>query len=241
MRTKYDINKLYFRFDKDENIIQSFCKIIEESYENDLGLKGFKQNYLDVIYNNYAHPIIVMYENKVIAGAILYVQKVANGSKLPLEIDTKLDLKQEFSTNDMGENYSELSRIVVSPEFRDRRVSLEIIRFAVGKSHAFNCNYLYSTAYKSQTRNTRIILSRMGIIFKTMLNVKLPNTEIYGENEMFLSITNSKEIDTEKFIKDSLYKDLIQKILSMRKPDKEKEDFIHEIGKLEQSRVVGAR
>jgi hypothetical protein len=27
----------------------------------------------------------------------------------------------------------------------------------------------------------------------------------------------------------------------MRKPDKEKEDFIHEIGKLEQSRVVGAR
>ena len=203
----YSFDNLYSRLDKSSDLISQYCNLVERYYAQDLGLKKFKQYPHDIFFNNSAFPVIIMEKNKVIAGAILYKRSLKDQVKLPIEIDTGIDLEKIIEENklDCNKYFCEISRITVRPEYRDRRITQEILSLILAKAVKEQCEYMFATTLKHLARNFRIIYTKLGIDYK-LLETVIPPSPIYEGLDMRLTYANFKSYNFNKLLENCHFK-----------------------------------
>ncbi len=212
----YSLKSLNVRFDKSYHILKEYCEMVEKYYKEDLGLKHFKQNIHDIIFNNLANPVIILDKNKVIAGTILYKKRVDEQILLPLEHDTSINLSKVIKKNGLvcNDSLCEISRIIVRREYRDRRITNEILGLTIAKAVKEGCEYLFSTTLESYARNFRILSTRIGLDY-TILDEPIPSCPIYEGLDMKLTCANFKTFELQKLLSSCHFSDLISKMYNI--------------------------
>ena len=131
----YSFSDIYARLDKSFDVMEIYCKLVEHCYRNVLGLKSYKLNPYDIIFDNSASPIIIMSKKEIIE-AILYTRSLHELKQLPLEQSSGININNIIQENGLNttSNICEISKIAVQDKYRDRRITQEILGLILAKA-----------------------------------------------------------------------------------------------------------
>lgn len=197
----YKFSDLYTRLDKSIELIQQYCELVANCYQEDLHIKDFKLNAWDVFFDDCAHPVIIMSGKEVVGGSILYVRSVNDNQQLPLEKSTGVNLNQIIKSHNLPfrNNISEMSKTSVKAKYRDRRITQEITNIIVAKALKEGCEATFALPTSNQSRNISIICKKIGLEYITLYS-DMPEVPMYNGIKPHLTYANYINFDTSKLL-----------------------------------------
>lgn len=212
----YSFSNIYARLDKSHDVITKYCNLVEDCYRNVLGLKSYKLNPYDIIFDNSASPVIIMSNNKIIGGAVLYTRSINEFRTLPLEKSAKININDIIKQYKLKctSNICEISKIAVFDNYRDRRVTKEILGLAWAKAFKENCGLMFAITAKNKSRTFRIISQKVGIKYD-VIDEHIPKIPLYEDLDIELTYANFNKFDLQKLLTNLHFSKLISRMLDI--------------------------
>ncbi|MBT4922398.1 MAG: hypothetical protein HON23_05230 [Rickettsiales bacterium] len=206
----YKFSNLHTRLDKSVDLIHQFCALVDTCYQGDLNLHNFKMNPWDVIFDNSAHPVIIMSKQEVIGGSILYVRSLSDKQKLPLEQSSHMDLTQIIKDTGIiiNNNICEISKISVKPKYRDRRITQEVIGIIIAKAVRERCDSLFAITTPKTSRNVNIACNKLGVPYSTIYH-DIPDIPLYKGLTIDLTRADLTQLNLSKLTSNCHFSKLV--------------------------------
>ena len=180
-------NGLNYEFTKNLGLIQEYNIIAKTYYQKNLDIDISTEYNL---YDKNTHFLIVKKEERVIGGARLIITNDNIRTKLPME-EENFSLKHLFIKYPLSqENYGEVCRIVIVPDFRGKEILPHIFFNLVSLSKSLSCYYLFSITEITRATLYRRAGKQIGINIEIRSDIEVPYKEMYKKYKVLLLSCN---------------------------------------------------
>lgn len=163
----------------DKNFLNQYYQLRNEVFQNEKGWNS--RNWLENEFDRKGKIVIAINENKEVIGGLRIMSSTNNANlsdEYPGTIYTYRNLLARLAF-DYQADYVEFDGMVIKPEYRNRKVILEIVSAAVSYSLSLGCRYMIALSTLLQCRNDRAVLNSLGyskaVIEKSFCWKQLPD------------------------------------------------------------------
>jgi hypothetical protein len=188
MRTEKLMNNISFLFTRNKELLQQYYMLREQIYVQDFNLSDFSEHIDDYDEKEYTSILVVCDKGKVIGGVRVIFREQFSDTLLPIESEKFLlkNVLPKLALED--KSYTEINRLVLLREYRNGVVSQQILSMLVAKSKLLGANYFFAISPLVQARSYRKLYNQIGVDFKIMDEVNVPDKEYYHGKKMYLSM-----------------------------------------------------
>lgn len=194
--------KVTYELTEDKGYLFQYYRLREEMFISVWGLEHFsgeKDSYDDV-----SDIMVARIGNHVIGGCRLTFSSPQQRAKLPMEKET-FSMQEKFPQLMLqNENYVEISRMAILPEYQNSLVMLELSRQMLKRGAEKKARYAFTLSPTSLARNYRKAAMLFGLKWNIMNNIIIPDREEYEGIQMVLSmldleaVYNANSADSKK-------------------------------------------
>lgn len=172
---------------RDEKTLNQYFDLRKKVYMSDFELTDFTDHEDEFDTPEKSLFLVITDKDNVIGGMRITTHKKLSDSILPLEHEG-FYLQDVFNEPDiLTAAYTEVSRTVLLPEFRDGIVSTEMYRYCYALNKEIDADYLFSVSPAIQARNTRRRCKSIGIDFRIRQDIAVPDRPYYHGKKMYFA------------------------------------------------------
>lgn len=179
--------EITFEFTRDPALLQQYYNLREQMYIRVWGLKHFAAS--EDALDKRSHILVARKGKYVIGGARITTRPPGSAKLLPMEKNGEVDLQALLPELHLSEcKYAEFSRLAVDREYLGGALSRLIYQQLNRKSIALRIKHVFAIAPVVQARNYKKTYNAMGLNYKILTNVNVPDREEYEGIRMCLSM-----------------------------------------------------
>jgi len=202
-KSKFE-KELTFEFTHDRGFLHQYYKLRAKELNDVFGLDGYPDQ--ETESDREAQILIVRMGNFCVGGMALHIKTAKKNKPLPME---KHGFLIEHHFPELGykqQNYAQLSRMAILPEFRRGDVAYHITKRIYKKSIASNIKQIFCVSTLKHDRFYRYECSVLGLQnTKVHEDIALPHYDAEWGTKMYLLSIPIERPETKKLEKATLY------------------------------------
>ncbi|MDA0781559.1 MAG: GNAT family N-acetyltransferase [Rickettsiales bacterium] len=197
----------FFHKNNKHELVQDYFQLRTEVFREYWELDNFSGE--EDEFDNDAHILVIHKNNVCVGGARLVLHLPGSSNLLPIETDS-FKMVRLFPDFNLETNiYSELSRVVLSKEYRTGEYSAFLYHMIGEKARSLNVKYVFACAPLCQARMSKIACRKVGINLEIKSEIDVPELPTYEGNKMYLSITDLTNTHSTKYQEHLQIKDTV--------------------------------